>query len=145
MMVFLNLWSSRLDPGTWHVVPAIPEWTADLFLRSSFPFANYNTNSVFICERGSFIYLASVNLIILMTNLISKNKVQKKQHYLFLDIVCFYTHTHIIFREHIYVCMCVYISMVSEYFFKVNFDDIQWSSLWCMKLLQSDDHFPHKS
>ena len=42
--------------------------------------------------KGSFIYLASMNIIILMLKLISKNKVQTK--IMFLDIVCFFLYTY---------------------------------------------------
>lgn len=82
-MVFLELWCSRLDPGPWNVVPLTSEVPVSLFLRSSFPLANCNT--VLICERGRFIYSASMSLIIFMMNLISKNRVQEK-----LDIICFW-------------------------------------------------------
>lgn len=134
-MVFLDLWSSGLDPGTWYVAPAISKQSAGLFWSISFPFTNCDKNSVFICERGRLFvcFFASMSFIILMMNLISKKKVQKKMFpynvslhiYIYMsDII--YT----IFRDHkdicifTYICMYMCISMVSEYFFTVNFDDI---------------------
>lgn len=76
-LVFLDLRISRPDAGTWNVVLPKTKGPVGIFPRSLFPFANCNTNSVFICERGSLIYLAWINLLILMMSLISKNKVQK--------------------------------------------------------------------
>ena len=59
LMVFPDLWCLKLDPGIQHVLPAISEQPTGLFQRSSFPFANCNTNSVSICE-GEF-HLFSIN------------------------------------------------------------------------------------
>lgn len=172
-LVFPGLRGSRLDPGTWNMVPLIFWGNSWFLLRASLPFANCNTNFVLICKGGSFVYLASMSLIILVMNLFQRTQYRKTEHCLFLMTVIIVTKmvvpkkiyicVHICIKysqtiyknkfmyEHVYIYICTntYIHtcthICGNWIFFLKFNDIQWSSLWCMKSLQSDDHFPHES
>lgn len=110
-MGFLDLWTSRPDLGTWNMVPPMSEGPVGLFLGYLFPFSHCNIHSVLICERGSFIYLALMSLILMM-NLISKNKAQKNLT-LFLMLIVIEvsvpgnTHTYV-YSQNIHIYMCIY-------------------------------------
>ena len=126
LMVFPDLWCSKLDPGIQHAVPAISEQPTGLFQSLHFLLLTaILILSLFV--KGSFIYLASMNIIILMLKFIQRIKYRQKlsvsRPYLFLSL---YIHIYIHnFRDHIYICIHVCIYLCPEYFFKVNCDGIQ--------------------
>ena len=90
-MVFLELWCSRLDPGPWNVVPLTSEEPVSLFLRSSFPLANCNTNCLNLWKRKFHLFSINEAYYFHDESYFKESSTGKTWHYLFLIIVVLVT------------------------------------------------------
>lgn len=143
-----------LEPGTW----CLPFPRNQLLSFWGFHFLLLTIVLLVLnCKKGSFIYLASVSLIILMMNLISKNEVQKKttlsvsdysnncnRHVSIKDDLYLYPYMYEVFIIHIqYMYKCARVC-IHTHIWSVNI--FFWSKLWwhAMKQFMMYEIVPHK-